>query len=86
MASSSVSAPYGWRRDTKPDIEEVRKTTGSRSLEPYEENVDERRVVSAYCCTCETHETLLLEAGRRRPWEHDETHPSHVVEYWRVDE
>ena len=57
--------------------------SGPSDLEPYEADVDERRVVSAYCCTCEKTTTLMLEVGDNSPWEHDEKHASHVVEYWR---
>jgi len=56
---------------------------GQSELEAYETDTDERRVVSAYCCTCEETATLLLEVGDSDPWEHDEKHASHVVEYWR---
>jgi len=58
--------------------------SGPSEAEPYEVDVDERRIVSAYCCTCETETTLYLEVGETRPWEHDEEHASHVVDYWRV--
>jgi hypothetical protein len=53
---------------------------GPSEPEPY---VDERRVVSAYCCTCEATTTMLLEVGDDSPWEHEEQHASHVVDYWR---
>ena len=56
---------------------------GASEPEPYEVDVDERRVVSAYCCTCEETATLLMEVGDDSPWEHDEMHASHVVDYWR---
>ncbi|TKX35130.1 hypothetical protein EXE51_15760 [Halorubrum sp. CGM5_25_10-8B] len=56
---------------------------GPSKPEPYEVDVDERRVVSAYCCTCEATTTMLLEVGDDSPWEHDEKHASHVVDYWR---
>lgn len=56
---------------------------GESEREPYEVDVDERRVVSAYCVTCEATTTMLLEVGDDAPWEHDETHASHVVDYWR---
>jgi len=56
---------------------------GESGPEPYEVDVDERRVVSAYCCTCEETTTMLLEVGDSDPWEHDEKHASHVVDYWR---
>ena len=57
--------------------------SGPSELEPYELDTDERRVVSAYCCTCEATTTMLLEVGDDSPWEHDAEHASHVVEYWR---
>ncbi|OYR88659.1 hypothetical protein DJ71_04870 [Halorubrum sp. E3] len=57
--------------------------SGPSETEPYERDTDERRVVSCYCCTCEETATLLLEVGESAPWEHDEKHASHVVEYWR---
>ena len=57
--------------------------SGPSDPEPYELDVDERRVVSAYCCTCEATTTMLLEVGDSDPWEHDEKHASHVVDYWR---
>ena len=56
---------------------------GQSEPEPYEVDVDERRVVSAYCCTCEATTTMLLEVGDSDPWEHDEKNASHVVDYWR---
>ncbi|EMA64654.1 hypothetical protein [Halorubrum lipolyticum] len=56
---------------------------GPSDLDPYEVDTDERRVVSAYCCTCEETATLLLEVGDDSPWEHDKKHASHTVEYWR---
>ena len=56
---------------------------GPSEPKPYEVDIDERRVVSAYCCTCEETATLLMEVGDDSPWEHDEIHASHVVEYWR---
>lgn len=59
--------------------------SGPSEPEPYEVDVDERRVVSAYCCTCEAETTLYLEVGDDSPWEHDEQHASHVVDYWRVE-
>ena len=52
---------------------------------PFDRDVDERRVISAYCCTCEASETILAESGRTRRWEHDELNASHVVDYWRED-
>lgn len=55
-------------------------------ITPLEKNVDERRVVSCYCCTCEESETILAEVGRNRKWEHDANNPTHVVEYHREDE
>ena len=57
--------------------------SGPTDPEPYEQDLDERRVVSAYCCTCEATTTMLLEVGDSGPWEHDAEHASHVVEYWR---
>ena len=57
--------------------------SGPSDPEPYEQDLDERRVVSAYCCTCEATTTMLLEVGDDSPWEHDAEHASHVVEYWR---
>ena len=56
---------------------------GPSEPEPYEVDVDERRVVSAYCCTCEATTTMLLEVGDDSAWEHDEKHPSHTIDYWR---
>ena len=56
---------------------------GPSEPKPYEVDVGERRVVSAYCCTCEETATLLLEVGDDSAWEHDEMHASHVVDYWR---
>jgi len=58
-------------------------SVGDRGAEPYECDVDERRIISAYCCTCEAEATLYLEVGDSEPWEHDVAHPSHVVDYWR---
>jgi len=49
----------------------------------YECDTDERRIISAYCCTCEAEATLYLEVGDDSAWEHDISHPSHVVDYWR---
>lgn len=57
--------------------------SGQSEPEPYETDVEERRVVSAYCCTCEATTTMLLEVGDDSPWEHDLEHASHVVDYWR---
>lgn len=57
--------------------------TGPSEPEPYETDVDERRVVSAYCCTCEATTTMLLEVGEDSAWEHDLENASHVVDYWR---
>lgn len=57
--------------------------SGPSDLEPYETDLNERRVIYAYCCTCEATETLLLEVGDSDPWEHDAQNASHVVEYWR---
>ena len=57
--------------------------SGPSDPEPYEQDLDERRVVSAYCCTCEATTTMLLEVGDDSPWEHDASNASHVVEYWR---
>ena len=56
---------------------------GDRGAEPYECDTDERRIISAFCCTCELEATLYLEVGDSEPWEHDVAHPSHVVDYWR---
>jgi hypothetical protein len=47
----------------------------------FDRDVDERRVIVCYCCTCEASATLLVEPGRTRRWEHDEQHQSHVVDY-----
>jgi len=53
---------------------------------PYLVDVDERRVFEADCHACDASATVLFEAGRTRPWEHDEaTDASHYVDYWRVD-
>lgn len=57
--------------------------SGGSEKKPYETDLDERRVVSAYCCTCEETATMLLEVGDDSAWEHDATNVSHVVEYWR---
>jgi hypothetical protein len=57
----------------------------ARERKPYETDVDERRVIGCYCCTCKESATLLMEVGDSSPWEHDEEHPAHVVDYWRVD-
>lgn len=57
--------------------------SGPSDPEPYETDLDERRVVSAYCCTCEETATLFLEVGDSDPWEHDAQNASHAVEYWR---
>ncbi|WP_256403270.1 hypothetical protein [Halorubrum salinum] len=57
--------------------------SGPSDPEPYEVDTDERRVVSCYCCTCESTATLLLEVGDSDPWEHDAENASHVVDYWR---
>jgi hypothetical protein len=51
----------------------------------FDRDVDERRVIACYCCTCEESATLLVEPGRTRRLEHGEQHPSHVVDYWRED-
>jgi len=56
--------------------------SGPSDPEPYELDVDERRVVSAYCCTCEA-TTMLMEVGDDSPCEHDASNASHQVEYWR---
>ena len=56
---------------------------GPADTEPYEEDLDERRVIYAYCCTCKETETLLLEVGDDSPWDHDAMNASHTVEYWR---
>ena len=58
--------------------------SGPSDPEPYEVDIDERRIVKCYCCTCETQKTLHLEVGETDPWEHDEQNASHVVDYWRV--
>jgi len=84
MASNTVSAPYGWGSESKPEVEEVRKSQPDTSEpEPYETNTDKRRVISAFCATCEETTTLLMEVGDDSPWEHDEKNASHQVEYWR---
>jgi len=81
--SPPVSAPYGWKKDSEPPaIEDVKKSHDG-SPEPYEVDVDERRIFSTYCCTCQETATLLLEVGDASPWEHDEKNPSHEVDYWR---
>jgi len=65
-------------------VEERRELeVGDRGAEPYECDTDERRIISAYCCTCEAETTLYLEVGDSEPWEHDAAHPSHVIDYWR---
>jgi len=56
---------------------------GRSEREAYELDVHERRIISAYCCTCEISATLLLEVGDESAWEHDEMHASHKVEYHR---
>jgi len=53
---------------------------------PFDRDTDSRRVIACYCCTCEASETLLVEAGRTRRWEHERSNPSHVIEYWREDD
>ena len=57
----------------------------AEDVTPFDRDVDERRVIACYCCTCEDSATLLVEPGRTRRWEHDEQHPSHVIDYWRED-
>lgn len=53
----------------------------------YERNVDENRVIEATCQRCGASETIYMEAGRSRAWEHDlETDASHFVHYRRVDD
>lgn len=86
MASRGpVSAPFGWSRDTKPDLSEVQAPENTKP-EPYTEDVDERRVFEVDCQACGASATVLFEAGRTRPWEHDErTDATHNVDYWRVD-
>jgi hypothetical protein len=66
--------------------ENVDAGAAAREPTPFDRDVDERRVVGCYCCTCEASTTLLVETGRTRRWEHDVQHPSHVVDYWREDE
>ena len=78
-----VSAPYGWSKDSEPPAIEDVENSGDDSPEPYAVDVDERRVIECYCCTCEEEATMLLEVGDDSAWEHDEKHPSHVVDYWR---
>jgi len=56
---------------------------GPSEPETYETDLDERRVIYAYCCTYEEAETLLLEVGDDSPWTHDVQNASHEVEYWR---
>ena len=55
------------------------------STTPFDDG-DEYRVISCYCCTCETSATVLAEPGRTHEWEHARRHPNHVVDYWREDE
>jgi hypothetical protein len=45
----------------------------------------QRRIISCCCCTCEESATVLAEPGRSHEWEHARRHPTHVVDYWRVD-
>lgn len=52
---------------------------------PFDCDTDKRRIIVCYCCTCEATETLLVQAGRTRPWEHERQHPTHVIDYWRED-
>ena len=59
--------------------------SGPSEPEPYEVDVDERRVVGCYCCTCEAESTLYLEVGETEPWDHETRHPGHVIDYWRVE-
>ena len=59
--------------------------SGPSDPEPYETDVDERRIVGCYCSTCETGKTLYLEPGDDSAWEHDASNASHVVDYWRVE-
>ena len=56
---------------------------GPSEPEPYEVDVDERRVLYCTCITCKETETLLLEVGDDSPWDHDAMNASHEVEYWR---
>jgi len=56
---------------------------GPSEPEPYEVDVDERRVLYCTCITCKETETLLLEVGDDSPWDHDAMNASHVVDYWR---
>ena len=63
--------------------ENVDAAAAAAETEPYDKNVDERRVLYCTCLTCRETETLLLEVGDDSPWEHDVKHASHVVEYWR---
>ena len=65
--------------------ENVDAGAATREPTPFDRDTDARRVISCYCCTCEASETLLVEAGRTRRWEHDRSNPSHVAEYWRED-
>lgn len=52
----------------------------------YEKDVDEPRVIEATCQRCGESQTIYMEAGRSRKWEHDaETDASHFVHYRRVD-
>jgi len=57
----------------------------AEDVTPFDRDVDERRVIGCYCCTCEASTTLLVEPGRTRRWVHDVANPSHVVDYWRED-
>ncbi|MFA9517980.1 hypothetical protein ACERIT_12310 [Halopenitus sp. H-Gu1] len=66
--------------------ENVDAGAAARERQPYEMNVDERRVIVCYCCTCEESKTMLMEVGDSSPWEHDAKNPAHVVEYWREDD
>ncbi|WP_256289633.1 hypothetical protein [Halobellus inordinatus] len=52
---------------------------------PFDRDVDDRRVIPAYCCTCEKSTTIPAESGRTRRWEYEELNASHVVDYWKED-
>ncbi|OYR72358.1 hypothetical protein [Halorubrum ezzemoulense] len=58
---------------------------GSTGRPPVLDAVDEHRIVEVTCLTCGLEDQLMLEPGRTRPWEHDASNASHVVEYWRSD-
>ena len=73
-----MSAPVETATGTAPNVD--LRETDDRT--PFDDD-GEHRVISCYCCTCETSATVLAEPGRSHEWEHARRHPTHVVEYWR---